>query len=212
MTKPYNFATGSISAAIETILQPAKNGISNWFFLSDIDDSLPNEFKGKLNGNGSAIFQNDRGMGKKYVIEKEYSEEGTRRLSSVRLAGFSTARQNLRSSIVPPKIRAIVNKEDCCVCGTGSSIECDHKNGRKDTSNDVNEKSLSEYQPLCHHCNKVKREVCKSCTKDSLRFDATRKGFKKGWTVGSKKFQPATVGCTGCYWYDPIQFTKDSYR
>ena len=209
------FRPGSASEAIEAIMKPDSQGRTDWFDLDDLARQLPKEHANKLRGNGSSLFQSDRGLGRKYHISDEGKEYGERnKLQFIRFLGWATGQQQARSAQVPAGVRQVllVDRKWCSVCGSGSKLEVDHKDGRKDTSNDLDDRDVREFQLLCPHCNKVKRGKCKACQKTGQRYDGRRHGFARGWVVGKKAYEPATVGCRGCYWHDPINFVRLSTK
>jgi hypothetical protein len=186
-------------------MRPDENGYSDWYLLDDLEAAFP-EYKGQIRGNGSAMFNRGRGVGKLYVCEKE--QEGGRNVA-VRLAGYC---QDSRSNSVPASVRRviIVPQARCSLCRNSKNLECDHADGRKDTSNQVDDTDPREYQALCKNCNIMKRSACNACAKTGDRYDARPHGFRKGWWVGGKRYQPASLGCEGCFWHSPIRFIRES--
>lgn len=110
---------------------------------------------------------------------------------------------------IRPDISSVISKDKCVSCGTTSDIEVDHKNGRKNGPEmDINLQVLNHFQPLCGHCNKVKRERCKKCEESDKRFDARDNlYYTTGWIEGEEDYQE-NIGCVGCYWYDPKKFKE----
>ena len=66
--------------------------------------------------------------------------------------------RNINSSIMKE-----IKSKCCIICGSGTDIEADHKNYLYDDFNALNTttQSINDFQPLCRHCNIVKREKCK---------------------------------------------------
>jgi hypothetical protein len=202
----------AVCEALIKIMKPDNNGVTRVFTLDELRAALPKHMHNSLNGNGSAVFQNDRGLGKKYLIVKD---KRSGKIEAVKLIGWASHNQTTRAAHIPSGIRRkimLVPKKRCSVCFTGSKLQIDHKDGRKSTVINVNVNNPNEYQLLCQHCNVVKREVCKKCEQTGQRYDARPHGFKKGWTVGNIKYHPIGQGCTGCYWHDPIAFIKVSSK
>jgi 5-methylcytosine-specific restriction endonuclease McrA len=118
-------------------------------------------------------------------------------------------------------IRKNIHKEitsmSCVVCGTSATI-CDHKN---DLYNDervlsLDTQTLSDFQPLCNHCNLQKRQVCKTEEQTSRLFSAKNiqryrvYPFEFPWE--KKVFDKRDIQCkTGTYWFDPVEFDKNVY-
>ena len=176
-------------------------GVSAWWEVADLEKLLGFT----LRGNGSPFFQMDRGLGVRYVLEKQRGNGNT--LVSVRTTGFASYHQIHRASGTPLAVRSwlIDGSALCSMCGTTSNLISDHKDGNKQP---MDEPDVHDYQPLCQHCNTVKREVCKKCRNTGVRFDARIIGYSIPWVEGTAKFQPRTPRCRGCYWYSPTDFRK----
>lgn len=109
---------------------------------------------------------------------------------------------------INPKIREKIKNLPCVNCGTKTNIETDHKNGRKNGPEmRLENQVLSDFQPLCRHCNLIKRERCKECKKTDIRYKATLLHYVYNYTCGDENYTEE-VGCRGCYWYDPVEFKK----
>ncbi len=174
-------------------------GCSAWHYIADLENATGLS----LRGNGSAQLQNDRGLGKLYVIDKQYSSKGARTIESVRTTGHAPHHQSHRSSPIPMAVRAWLAGKPCSFCGTTTQLEVDHKDGRKEPMPDP---ALSDFQALCKHCNGLKREACKACAKTGIRFNATTLGYRLSQWTGSLLFEPREPRCRGCLWHDPITF------
>ena len=95
-------------------------------------------------------------------------------------------------------IRRTICAMPCANCGTQVDIQCDHKN---DLYNDPRVKSLDtqtidDFQPLCRHCNSVKREVKARMLVDKKRYRASQLGFLVDFTHGDD-----TLDLTDPMWY-----------
>jgi hypothetical protein len=175
-------------------------GVSVWWDIAQLESIVGFP----LRGNGSPFFQSDRGLGKKYMLEKQRDKGNT--LSSIRTIGFAYHHQTHRASGIPLEVKRWLSSGlPCAMCGTTTNIIADHKDGNKEPLPSPN---IHDFQPLCYHCNTVKREVCKRCSEDSVRFDAKSLGYCISWVVGIDKFQPKYPRCLGCYWYSPVEFRK----
>jgi hypothetical protein len=104
-------------------------------------------------------------------------------------------------------IKKIITQQRCAHCNVKSNIEVDHKNGRYDDKKALNSitQNLSDFQPLCHKCNKLKRSSCVKCKENMIRYDATFLGYNVSTTKGDLEYCKS-INCNGCYWYDPIDF------
>lgn len=175
------------------------SGISPWWDIAELE-----KITGiSLRGNGSPYFQKDRGVGLKYIIEKDML--GTNKLQKVRTVG--AVHTTNRQVPVPKEIKAFYTGKACVFCGTYSQIEIDHKDGTREP---CEYPCIVDFQPVCGHCNKVKRERCKECRVSGKRFDARLLGFVVGWVRGRTQFSPSTIRCVGCYWHDPNEFRKQT--
>lgn len=118
-------------------------------------------------------------------------------------------------------IRKSIHKEitslSCVVCGTQNTI-CDHKN---DLYNDVRVLNLetqliSDFQPLCNHCNLQKRQICKIEKQTNNIYSAKNiqryKVYPFEFPWEKKVFDINDINCKdGTYWFDPIEFDKKIY-
>lgn len=186
-------------AAVEKALNIDPNtGISGYILIKDLEEKVGFS----LSGNGSSYLRDDANLGLKYILDKQYANG---RLLLVRTLGFKIS---IISNDPTAEIKQLIYVQKCSICPTSTNIECDHKDGRYITVSD----KLEDYQPLCGHCNKVKREACKRCIQTGKRYDARERGFFNGWTFGDRYFNITTYGCVGCYLYDVKAFIKDSLK
>lgn len=105
----------------------------------------------------------------------------------------------------------------CVVCGTTNTI-CDHKN---DLYNDKRVLSLktqliSDFQPLCNHCNLQKRQISKKEEETNKLFLAKNieryKMYPFEFPWEKKVFDKNDINCkSGTYWFDPVEFDKNIY-
>jgi len=177
-----------------------KTGVSGWWAVADLEALVGFP----LRGNGSPFLQSDRGLGTKYVIEKQ--RDIGNRLSHVRTVGFASYHQTHRASAIPVEVRKwLTTGKPCVMCGTTSRVVADHKDGNKQP---LPAPGADDFQVLCQHCNTVKREICKKCVSTGFRFDAKTIGYTVSWTEGAERFQPRYPRCRGCYWYSPLAFRR----
>lgn len=142
-------------------------------------------------------------LGKKYAIVRE--QDGGR-VASVRLAGANPDLLNKCRSI-DPKIYAAFAGCACVMCGTHSTIEVDHKDGRYDNERNASADTqvATDFQPLCKHDNDTKRQRCKECKATGKRFDAKELGYPMSWTEGGEDWDEEQ-NCHGCFYYDIADF------
>lgn len=135
-------------------------------------------------------------------LHNTYAIEKTR--TTIKLVGESTSLKNGRD--IRSDIDKQIKKQRCVVLDVHNQIETDHKNGRYDDPRVMNKETqvLDDFQPMHKNVNDAKRHHCDRCVKEKKRYDATRLGYKEGWTEGDEN---DTI-CEGCYWYDPKQFNQ----
>lgn len=138
-------------------------------------------------------------LGKKYNIK---NKKKSNKLYSVTIEGANkriTINQSIRADILKE-----IKNQRCAILDIGSQIECDHKDGQKNTQSvgDKETQKISDFQPLCKTANDAKRSHCKLCKESGKRYDATRLGYSVPFTYGDEN----TKVCQGCYWYDPKAF------
>jgi hypothetical protein len=119
-------------------------------------------------------------------------------------------------------IHKIIHKEitshPCVICGTSTDIICDHKN---DLYNDIRvldstTQVLSDFQPLCNHCNLQKRQICKEEEKNQKIYSAKNiqryKQYRFEFPWEKKAFDKMDVYCKNdTYWFDPVEFENKIY-
>ena len=104
----------------------------------------------------------------------------------------------------------------CASCGTLTGIECDHKNdlwihndpriGHKE------QQTFEDFQPLCKHCNDVKRAVLSKTIKEQKRQPApgfSHLPFSKGTSAFDKTDPDWFVGT---YWGDVQAFKNACFK
>ena len=122
----------------------------------------------------------------------------------IQFFGFGKA---IKEDMVRPDIKKIIIKQPCANCGTSSQIECDHKNDLKNDTRVLNKSTqkLSDFQPLCNHCNKTKRGAKKKMLVEGKRQPAP--GFNIKFTEGNESYDKKDPNWhKGSYWGDCIAF------
>ena len=71
-------------------------------------------------------------------------------------------RKNKQNRPINKNIHKLITNLSCVICGTNNTI-CDHKNDLYNDNRVLNIKTqlISDFQPLCNHCNLQKRQVSK---------------------------------------------------
>ena len=129
----------------------------------------------------------------------------------------SKKRTNIQQRPICKTIHKQITSLSCVICGTHNTI-CDHKN---DLYNDIRVLSLktqliSDFQPLCNHCNLQKRQICKMEQQTQKLFSAKNiqryKNYDFEFAWEKKVFDKNDVNCkNGTYWFDPVEFDKNIY-
>lgn len=171
-----------------------ENGISPLVRISDLCDI--NVWFQSTNGCQWARSDNSF-LGKQYIIERP-KRNGS--VYAIKLNGFNDSNKRYRG--IKKEIVNEIKSRRCVVLDTSSQIEVDHKNGRY--TDDIENQTINNFQPLHKSVNDAKREHCKKCLEQHKRYDAKRLGYKEGWIEGDES---STI-CNGCYWYDPQIFNQ----
>lgn len=170
-----------------------------------------------IKGNGKIRFTKDFTDVEKNKIKVQYKElletnEKGNTIKYIKFCGYSVFNINRPIS---QKIRDYFKDKSCVSCGTTSNIEIDHKNG---LYNDIkvlktSTQTIDDFQPLCRHCNQVKRESIKKMKETGIRpsaFDIPMlKIFNIEYTSGDRTYDKNDPNWgIGTYWYDPIKFME----
>lgn len=190
---------------------PDKNGVSRWVSTT--------EFVGKYAslqlGNGCDFGRASSPLRKKYVVEFDKSLTPGNRIDAIRLNGFN--KERVFNQSIRPDIRDAILQRRCVMLGVNgksenTTIEVDHKDGRKDdwrVSNPATQK-IDDFQPLCKAANDIKRQICKRCKADNIRWDARNiDGNPYSFYDGDEHYNDE-LGCVGCYQYDPVEYRVQS--
>ena len=98
-------------------------------------------------------------------------------------------------------IRRDICRLPCANCSTTRGIECDHKNDLVLEQNDervlnTETQTLADFQPLCKHCNDVKRAVKARMLREGIRQGAPGFPTHLAFAEGDE-----TLDMTDFYWY-----------
>ena len=134
-------------------------------------------------------------------------------ISMIKIYGTLTG--NLSSRYIRKDIRASLKGLTCVFCPV-KSVEIDHKNGLYNDDRVLNSKTqcIDDFQPICKHCNDLKRQIVKTMKETGKRPPATSipslKSYGIDFTTGNEHFDPKDVNAmVGMYWYDPVKFHQD---
>lgn len=131
---------------------------------------------------------------------------------------FGLSDDTSSSRPISDHIRKIITKQSCVVCGSNSGIIPDHKNDLYNDPRVLSTKTqkLSDFQPLCNHCNLQKRQVAKVTRETGKRYGATNiaqlSSFGVDFITGDETFDVKDPDAmVGTYWYDPIEFMENLF-
>ena len=119
------------------------------------------------------------------------------------------------SRVISKKIKDELRDRPCVACGTTSHIEIDHKNGLYNDPRvyNVATQLVTDFQPLCKHCNDQKRQITKWQIKHKKRYPATmipQFAYSNiAYVEGGETYDPNDPNAMiGTYWYDPVELRK----
>ncbi len=192
------------------LAQPNNLGISRWVNV--------NEFVGKYEslklGNGGSWCRKSSILNKKYIVEFDKTITNSNRIDAIKLSGFN--QQPSFNQYIHPDIRTQLKNKKCAFLNIkgfseNTSIEIDHKDGQKNDLrlNDLAKQKLEDFQPVCRTINLIKRQKCKKCKTSNIR-PLPPEGYPYNYVFGTEKLNES--GCKGCFWYDPIEFRKQSFK
>ena len=166
-------------------------------------------------GNGGSWCRDELTLAKIFKLERKQEGVGNE-ITSVVLKGWN--REIPFSQRIKKTIWDKISKQNCVMLGTKESesvnmkVEVDHKDGRKNDTdyNDVQNQREEWFQPLCKAANDFKRQKCKECKDNNMRWSAcVLEGFDDfPFYIGDEKFEDAGLRCEGCYLYDPVMYRK----
>ena len=144
------------------------------------------------------MLQNDHAT----LIFPALGEEGYRGAGRtvyyIRFYGIGVQR---RLHAIREDIRIAITSRPCVSCGTTTGVECDHKNDLVLEQNDervLNTQTQREddFQPLCKHCNCVKRAVKAKMMREGRRQGAPGFPARLAFWRGDE-----TLDMTNLFWY-----------
>lgn len=159
---------------------------------------------GKTNKDDSCIPNNGTGWNRtvgKYFKFTLVRDKG--KTTAFKFDGYNFDYSH-KNRYIRKDIRKALEHSRCAHCGVkGKKMEIDHKNGRYNDDNVLSSdtQNLSDFQPLCGNCNKLKRSACKKCKETGLRYDAQFLGYPFSQLDGDAVYNDE-LGCSGCYLFD----------
>lgn len=178
------------------------NGTWGWVSYKEIEEFIDIDIsptkKFSFRGNGNTMFNKDRGVGKKYELEKD------NHAGKVRSLGWRNHTDSSKDNSIPKNIRRYYKNKPCIICGSHNDTVIDHK----DKHEKVGSTDINDYQSLCIKCNTLKRSICNKCYNSKQRYNATERGLPVGWVEGTIDYSHSTIGCKGCYYHDPFYFNS----
>ena len=131
----------------------------------------------------------------------------------IKFYGF--AEKKITSQGIRADISKSIKKNACCSCGTTHNIECDHKNDLWEYNDERighrEKQTIDDFQPLCKHCNDVKRGIKAKTIKEKKRQPAP--GFPVDFVEGSDMFDIKDPNWyKGAYWGDVAYFKSKLYK
>ncbi len=195
------------------LAKPDEKGCSRWVSV----DEFVGKYKDLKLGNGGSWNRKSSTLAKKYLLEIDKSKTSGNSIDAIRTVGFNNSisfNQSIRADI-----KEFYKKQKCVMLGiSGNSentkIEIDHKDGRKTNSrvSDVATQKMEDFQPLCKAANDAKRQICKKCKETNKRWNAKNLlGNPYSYYEGNEDYDE-TLGCVGCYQYDPVEYRKSSSK
>tara|TARA_R110002012_G_scaffold253614_2_gene432664 strand:+ start:106 stop:831 length:726 start_codon:yes stop_codon:yes gene_type:complete len=112
---------------------------------------------------------------------------------------------------IKPEIRKEICKLLCSNCKTNIDIQCDHKNDLKNDPRvlSYDTQTMDDFQPLCRHCNDVKRGVKCEMMKLGKRIGAKKLDYNVDFTQGDETLDMDDPDWyKGTYWGDCKAFKQ----
>lgn len=131
------------------------------------------------------------------------------KVMSIEFCGF----KDVGDRHIPKWIRNQIIALPCAHCGTVRNIEVDHKHAVRDPltcSYNAKEVGLEDFQPLCKHCNCLKRTLYKKATEHKSREYLRNPDFKYGYPPYMSGTDFLDIHNpewdSGTYWRDIVKF------
>jgi len=165
----------------------------------------------------SKLYSNNQNDYVPLAILQEFRKTYNSKNSGI-IGIFVHSKKNILDNSRPIRndIKKEIIKSNCVVCGSFSSIICDHKNDLYNDRRVLNSQTqkITDFQALCNHCNLQKRQVCKT-EKENMKLYSAKNipsiksmcNFDIPW---EKKVYDINCITTkeDTFWYDPIEFNR----
>lgn len=143
------------------------------------------------------LTDEDRAMLLEEHSQMTFPKKGTQ-VYYIKFYGVGVQR---RAAAIRSDIKREICRLPCASCGTTTGVECDHKNDLVLEQNDervlnTQTQTLSDFQPLCKHCNDVKRAVKAKMMREKKRQGAPGFPSRLAFTEGDE-----TLDMENLYWY-----------
>jgi 5-methylcytosine-specific restriction endonuclease McrA len=146
-----------------------------------------------------------------YLKARKLEYTGGRKIRWMKI--YEKGEERSTSHAIHKDIRAKLAKLPCVACGSFSNIEIDHKNGLYNEPRvlNIHKQEVSDFQPLCKHCNDQKRQTMIDTKKTGKRYSALNipslRPLGIAFTIGNETYDPHDIkAMIGTYWYDPVDF------
>lgn len=155
-----------------------------------------------------------------YLIYKLFTPQALQRKNkySKSISGVKFLQFYGKKPIIPIKdqgiredIRITICSQPCCACFRTDIIECDHKNDLKNDPRVLvkSTQTLDDFQPLCKHCNMLKKSASQLRNKTNKRIGATKYFYNIDFITGDENFDKNDPNWyKGTYWGDVREFKK----
>jgi hypothetical protein len=128
---------------------------------------------------------------------------------------FCSHRDKSSNRPIKSDILKAIKDNNCVVCGSNSEIVCDHKNDLYNDQNvlSIDTQKITDFQPLCNHCNLVKRQICKKEKETHKIYSAKNIAIFSNYQFNFPwEMKALDINDSNCkldtYWYDPVEFVK----
>lgn len=199
------------------IIKLSNNGIGNrWcHHLFDYTVFYKNKkYKSYIHNKEELIIDNN-------IINNFYNELNINKKGNSIVGIFVHRLNNIKNNNrnIRKDIKDNLKNKKCVICGTSSDIIIDHKN---DLYNDervlnIETQTINDFQPLCNHCNLLKRQKHKEEILNKKIFSAKElplfQIYNYNFPWEYKTYDEYDINLKkDTYFYDPIEFMKILYK
>jgi len=153
----------------------------------------------KKNGVINYLWETDN-ENEKSIVSKAFRVYPVTKGNSIQYFGIFGLKEQNKLRPIRSDIKDYWVKFPCVFCGLKENLVCDHKNDLYNDMRVLNTKTqtLDDFQPLCKHCNALKREAKKK------KFSAKELPMYSHYSIDFYWEQNPEES----FWYDPIKFRK----